>query len=236
MASKRNRKKVKFKWTKELIILLVALATLLTVTIILAIPSQDKKNLSKWNDAITAYNTENSTSYSTLASTDNHLKEVGGSDESHFKKARDLADTEGYTYFFYGSLTNATFLEQLSKINTVADNYEIENVYVLYATFYEEAQADNETDTVSFKQKCDAYEDILNSGKNGDATEIDLTVYPALFVYKNNSLIFNTQVGKDSEEYSWSIYIRKAFSFEMNEKAKTINNFMESIPENIIIQ
>ena len=62
MASKRNRKKVKFKWTKELIILLASLAILLTVTIILAIPSQDKKNLTKWNDAITAYNTENSTS------------------------------------------------------------------------------------------------------------------------------------------------------------------------------
>ena len=222
MASKRNRKKVKFKWTKELIILLAALAILLTVTIILAIPSQDKKNLTKWNDAITAYNTENSTSYSTLG-TDVHLKEVSGSDESLFNKARSIADNEGYTYFFYGSLSNATYLEYLSKINSLADEYEIENVYLMYATFYEEAEADSETDTISFKQTCDKYEDILNTGKSGDATEIDLTVFPALFVYKNNSLIFNTQVGKDSGEYSWSIYIQKAFSFEMNEKAKSEN-------------
>lgn len=222
MASKRNRKKVTFKWTKELIILIAAIVVLLTVTIILAIPSQDKKNLTKWNDAITAYNTENSTSYSTLG-TDVHLKEVGGSDESHFTKARDLANNEGYTYFFYGSLSNATFLEQLSKVNSVAVEYEIENVYILYATFYENAEADEEVDTVSFKQTCDKYEDILNSGKNGDATEVDLTYYPAIFVFKNNSLIFNTQVGKDSEEYSWSIYIQKAFSFEMNEKAKSEN-------------
>ncbi len=222
MASKSKRKKVKFKWTKELIILIAALVVLLTVTIILAIPSQDKKNLTKWNDAITAYNTENSTSYSTLG-TEVHLKEVGGSDESHFKKARALADTDGYTYFFYGSLANATFLEQLSNINKIAIDYEIENVYLLYATFYEEAQADEETDTVSFKQKCDSYEEILNSGKDGDATDIDLTIYPSLFVYKNNSLIFNTQVGNDSDEYSWNIYIRKAFSFEMNEKAKSEN-------------
>ena len=223
MASKRNRKKVKFKWTKELIILIVALVALLTVTIILAIPSQDKKNLTKWNDAITAYNTENSTSYSTLGSTDIHLKEVSGSDEALFNKVRSISDTDGYTYFFYGSLTNATYLEQLSKINSLATEYKIENVYLVYATFYEEADADNETDTVSFRQTCDKYEDILNTGKNGDATEIDLTVYPAMFVYKNNSLIFNTQVGKDSNEYSWSIYIQKAFSFEMNEKAKSEN-------------
>ncbi len=223
MASKRNRKKVKFKWTKELIILLAGLAILLTVTIILAIPSQDKKNLTKWNDAITAYNSENSTSYSTLGSTDIHLKEVGGSDEAQFKKARSISDTEGYTYFFYGTLTNATYLEQLSKINTLATTYELGSVYLLYATFYEDAKADSTTDTVSFKQTCDTYEDILNKGKSADATEIDLTSYPALFVYKNNSLIFNTQVGKDSDEYSWSIYIQKAFSFEMNEKAKSEN-------------
>ncbi len=222
MASKRNRKKVKFKWTKELIILIAALAILLTVTIILAIPSQDKKNLTKWNEAITTYNTDNNTSYSTLG-TEVHLKEVSGSDEKLFKKVRDIADTDGYTYFFYGTLSDATYLEQLSKINSMAIEYEIESVYLVYATFYEDAKADEKLDTVSFRQTCDSYESILNTGKDGDATEIDLTVYPALFVYKNNSLIFNTQVGKDSQEYSWSIYLQKAFSFEMSEKANSEN-------------
>lgn len=219
MASKRNRKKVKFKWTKELIILISSLVVLLVVTIILGIPSADKKNLNKWNEAIQNYNSENSTSYSTLTS-ENVLKEVSGTDESHFKNARNKADKEGYTYFFYGSLTNATFLEQLYNVNKLAKDYEIEEVYIMYADFYEEAKNNEEIETASFRTTCKGYEDILNTGKNGDAKEIDLTIYPALFVYKDNSLIWNSQVGNDSSEYNWSIYIQKAFSFEQVEKTK----------------
>lgn len=220
MASKRNRKKVKFKWTKELIFLISALVVLLTVTIILAIPSADKKNLTKWNEAIQAYNTENSTSYSTIP-TDNVLKEIsGGSYEAQFNNVRSEADNDGYTYIFYGSLTNATFLEQLSNINNLAKEYEIEKIYILYADFYEDAKAEETVETASFRSECSGYENILNNGKSKDATDIDLTLFPALFVYHDNKLIFNTQSGKDSTEYSWNIYIQKAFSFEQVEKTK----------------
>jgi len=217
MASKRRRNKVKFKWNRYLIILIVALVALITATIILSIPSEAKRNLNKWNEAITAYNTENSTSYSTITS-ENVFTEIDESSyKKEIKKVKSLAKSSGYTYFWYGSLTNGDYLEQLSAINTLAKDYEIDNVYLLYATYVTEAEADEETDTADYKKTVDSYEDILNADKDADVEDVDLTSYPALLVYKDSKLIFNSQGGSD--EYSWSIYIQKAFSFEMVEKA-----------------
>ena len=61
MASKSRRNRVKFKWTKELFFLIGALLVMIVVTIVLAIPSRAERQLSEVNEAITSYNTDNST-------------------------------------------------------------------------------------------------------------------------------------------------------------------------------
>ena len=218
MASKRRRNKVKFKWNRYLIILIAGIVALSVATIILSIPSKAKRNLNKWNEAISTYNSENSTSYSTITS-DNVFTEI---DESSYKKevkkVKSIAKSSNYTYFWYGSLKNGDYLEQLSAINTLAKDYEIKTVYLFYATYVTDAEKNEETNTAEYKKTVDSYEDILNADKDADVESIDLTSYPALLVYKDGKLIFNSQ-NDDSDEYSWSIYIQKAFSFEMVEKA-----------------
>ena len=214
MASKSRRNKATFKWTKELIFLISFLAVLIIVTIVLAIPSSAKRKLNKYNEAITTYNSENSTSYSTLA-TDNVFEEIGGGYDQQVNNVMNLAKSNEYVYVFYGALTDQIFLEQLSNINTLAKEYEVKKVYVFLANYVTDAEKNEETSTISFKQKVDEYNKILNNGKNEDCEEFDMVLHPALLVYQNGSLLFNTQIDTDSK-YTWSQYINKAFGFEKN--------------------
>ena len=67
MASKSKRNKIKFKWTKELIFLLVGIVVLIVAAVIINLPTSASVTLEKYNTAISTYNSENSTSYNTLS-------------------------------------------------------------------------------------------------------------------------------------------------------------------------
>ena len=160
MASKSRRNKATFKWTKELIFLISFLAVLIIVTIVLAIPSSAKRTLNKYNEAITTYNSENSTSYSTLAA-DNVFEEIGGGYDQQVNNVMNLAKGNEYVYVFYGALTDQIFLEQLSNINTLAKEYEVKKVYVFLANYVTDAEKNEETSTISFKQKVDEVQKLM---------------------------------------------------------------------------
>lgn len=202
MASKNRRNKVKFKWTKELIFLIVALVAILTATIVLALPTTNDRLTDKINEQITNYNSNNSTEYSTL-SNDNVFVEIDSYDE--FKKAINTSD---YAYIYYGVYSNATFLEQISKINTAASNNEVKKVYIYLATEVDETE---DKDATSFKRLMAERTDEASNGAASDVKNVDFTVYPSLFVYKDNKLVFNSQTD-EGDELSWSIYINKAFT------------------------
>ena len=210
MASKSKRNKVKFKWTKELGFLLGSLLIIGIVAIILAIPTRSERKLEKINDSITEYNTANSTSYTTLPK--NHVfKEISHSQLVNKKKSSN------YTIVWYGSLSNGTYLEYLYTLNQLADTYDVKTIYLYYATFVEDATKDEETDTEAYKTQLKAKEDALNNNKAADAEEIDLENYPAIFVFKDGQLLFNSQVGNNSEEYNWDIYFNNAFGLTKQE-------------------
>lgn len=204
MASKSKRNKVKFKWTKELGFLLGSLLIIGIISIILAIPTKAERKLEKINDAITAYNTENSTSYYTLPK-DHVFKELSHSQLVSKKKSSN------YTIVWYGSLTNGTYLENLYKLNSLADTYDVKTVYLYYASFVEDAKADEETETEAYTTQLKKREDALNNNKAADATDIDLENYPAIFVFKDGQLLFNSQVGSESSEYNYNLYFTTAF-------------------------
>ena len=215
MASKSRRNKATFKWTKELIFLISFIAVLVIVTVVLAIPSNAKRTLNKYNDAITAYNTENSTTYSTLAS-DNVYEEIGGGYDEQVNNVVKLAKSDNYTYIFYVTLTDAAFVEQISNINSFAKEYDVKKVYIFLANYVKDAEKNEETSTFTYKTKINEYNDKLNSNGitvNQDCTKFDMASHPALLVYKSGELLFNTQVDTDSK-YTWSQYITKAFGFE----------------------
>ena len=213
MASKSKRNKTKFKITKELIFLISFLAAIIIATIILSVPSANARSLDRINTAITQYNSENSTSYSTLPKK-NCFKELSNSSnyDTVVDKLVDAKSSSEYTYFVYGLLTNATFLEQLSVINQKAETYEVENVYIFYASYVKEAEDEATTDTLSYKNKISEYEGKINSDVDKDIKSFELAKYPAILVFKDGKLVFNSQVGNDSSEYSWSIYVNQALS------------------------
>jgi len=212
MASKSRRNKATFKWSKELIFLISFIVVLVAVTIILAIPSKAKRTLDKYNDAITTYNSANQTSYTQLVS-DNVFDEITGGYDEQVNNLVRIAKENKYTYVFYGTLTDGAFLEQLSSINTVAKDYEIKKVYLFLANYVSDAEKKSETSTSTFNEKIEDYNTKINEAKNSDCEKFDMASHPALLVFEDGKLLFNTQVDSDSS-YTWSQYINKAFSFE----------------------
>ena len=204
MASKNRRNNVKFHWTKELIILIVSIVAILTATIVLALPSAEETLTNEINSQITSYNSANSTKYSTLAN-DNVFKKFDSYDS-----LKNVKNESGYVYVFYGVYSNATYLEQLSNINTAAKNNDVEKVYLYIATEVENTEDKNAT---SFKKKMEARKDEMSGNKESNVADLDLTVYPALFVFQDGKLVFNTQTD-ESSELNWNIYINKAFTLD----------------------
>ena len=224
MASKSKRNRTKFKWTKELIFLICAIVVLIVAAILINIPTKASVQLDKYNNAITAYNTENSAQYSTLPS--NHVfKEVSIKSLKKKKKSND------YTFVFYCSLTDSTSLEYLSKINSTATNLEIKTVYLWFADYVENSDADTKK-TVKYHDKVNEYNAVVNDNINSLVEDggiyykqdnFDLEVYPALLVFKSDSLVYNSQTyseSDDSSQYNWDMYVTTALGYSHDEELK----------------
>lgn len=205
-----KRKGTKFKWTKELVILLSALAVFIVAAVILNLPTSAERRVNKYNEAITAYNTTNSTQYTTLAK-DNVYKDISHDDLAS-KKNQDA-----YTYVLYGSFSDGTFLDELYKINAAAKNYKIELIYVCDSAWYTDQE---DKDTVEFRALVTEKEAALNDKVNKDQKDFDVSLGTTLLVFKSNELVFNSQTYSSSDssaEYDWNKYVNKALTLSKNE-------------------
>lgn len=206
MASKNRRNKVKFKLQPELIVIVACLVIMLVATIIMAIPTKAEKTTTNLNNAIYSYNQQNSSSGSSSSSSylanDNVYEEVSHS--SLVKKIR----TEEYVYVIYGQYTsNTTIVSNLYYIQSICEDEEIKKVYLYDSTWVDEY---DDTDSESFNVVAHALEEDFNKNKSADVEEFDLLVSPALLVFHNGSMVFNSQTYEDSS-YTWAMYIQKAF-------------------------
>lgn len=217
MASKSKRNKVKFKWTKELIFLIAGIVVLIVAAILINIPTKASIQLDKYNNAITAYNTQQSTQYNQLPS--NHVfKELSVNSLKKKKKSDD------YTFVFYCSLKDGVSLEYLSKINTQAQDLKIKTVYLWFADYVENADEDLKK-TVKYHDKVNEYNQIVNDNINSLVTDggiyekqdnFDIEKYPAFLVFKSDSLIYNSQTYSESDnssEWNWDVYITMGLKF-----------------------
>ena len=224
MASKSKRNRTKFKWTKELIFLLCGIVVLIVAAILINIPTKASVQLDKYTNAISAYNTTNSTQYSTLPS--NHVfKEVS------IKSLKKKKKSDNYTFVFYCSLTDATSLEYLSKINSAATNLEIKTVYLWFADYVENSDADTKK-TVKYHDKVNEYNNIVNDNINSLVSDgsiyskqdnFDLETYPTLLVFKSDSLVYNSQtysLSDDADQYNWDMYVTTALGYSHDEELK----------------
>lgn len=209
MASKYKKNKVKFRWTKELLFLILGLVAIIGATIALSIPTNGEKITTELNDAIYAANVQNSQSEDTNVQSisytalpnDNVFESI-----SHKKLVKEIANSE-YVYVLYGSKNSTVVLENVSTINTTAVAEEIETIYVYSSLWVEEAE-DREAE--AFKEQKKAVEDEINANKDKDVTEFSVLSYPALLVFHNGSLVFNSQQYDDLEYSTWAMYIQKA--------------------------
>ena len=204
MASKNRRNKVKFKLQPELIILVVCIVVMLVATIIMAVPTKAETTTTNLNNAIYSYNssqTDSSTSVSYLP-TKNVYEEV-----SHSNLVKKIKNEE-YVYVIYGQYTsNTNIVANLYNIQTICEDEEIKNVCLYDSTWVDTY---DDTDSESFNLVAAALEKDFNENKSSDVDDFDLLESPALLVFHNGSMVFNSQT-YDNSSYTWSMYIQKAF-------------------------
>jgi hypothetical protein len=188
--------------TKELGFLIVALIAIIAVTVILAIPTKDEKFATKYNEAIALQNATNSTSYNGV-SPDHVFEEI---DLEDVKELSEIIKDNKYTYVVYGSENSADLLAQLHTLNTYAEEYEIETIYVLSSIWVEEQEDLQavESDLIGFENTLFA----LSDDENG-IEDFAFTTYPTLLVFEDGKLVFNSQDAK--ELTSWAAYLDFTF-------------------------
>lgn len=205
MARYGKKNSTKFVFTKELGILLGLIVALIVATVLLSIPNRTDRQIEKYNEAITEYNTVNSTSYATITTED--IVYV----DAEYEDFEGILSGEGTVYILYGTLSLDSIVSNFVTINTEAENREIETIYFLsseYVDTFEDDQEDDDDEDI-FKATVEGYEkDIFNVNVLEGVEEVDLMASGALLVYKDGQLVFNSASYSD---YNWTQIINQAF-------------------------
>ena len=208
MARYGKRNSTKFVFTKELGILLGLIVAIIIATILLSIPNRTDRQIEKYNEAITEFNTLNSTSYSTI--TADEIVYV----DAEYEDFEEILSAEGTVYVLYGTLSLETIVSNFVTINAEAENREIETIYFLSSeyvdTFEDDLEDDDDEDI--FEATVEGYEkDIFNKNVLEGVEEVDLMQSGALLVYKDGQLVFNSNSYSD---YNWTQIINQAFQIK----------------------
>lgn len=164
MARNIRRTKYKFKWTKELVFLIIGILAIAATTIILSLPSSLDKLRNKWSSA--------SLSEETV------IREISEKD-----LIAEIGKNSGYVFVFYGTPLDETSKTNIAKIDNVAQKYGVEVVYWLDASEIYETDEDTKA-TKDFKDKIDQ--------KEADLQVADLLVYGTFFTYKDGKNVSDT--------------------------------------------
>lgn len=209
MASKNRRNKVKFKLQPELIVIVACLVIMLVATIIMAVPTKAEKTTTSLNNAIYTYNQNNSSSSTgSSSSSSSYLPNKNVFEEvSHSALVKKIR-TEEYVYVIYGQYTsNQTIVGNLYKIQTICEDEKINKVYLYDSTWVDTY---DDVASESFNNLAKTLQDQIDNNKSADVEGFDLLESPALLVFHNGSMVFNSQ-SYDNDSYTWSMYIQKAF-------------------------
>ncbi len=210
MASKNRRNKVKFKLQPELIVIVACLVIMLVATIIMAVPTKAEKTTTSLNNAIYTYNQNNSSSStgSSSSSSSSYLPNKNVFEEvSHSALVKKIR-TEEYVYVIYGQYTsNQTIVGNLYNIQTICEDEKINKVYLYDSTWVDTY---DDVASESFNNLAKTLQNQIDNNKSADVEGFDLLESPALLVFHNGSMVFNSQ-SYDNDSYTWSMYIQKAF-------------------------
>lgn len=184
-SNSRGRNYTPFKWTKELIIFLTILVVAIVLTIVCLIPTSKEKFMTEWSNAIKAA--------SATALDEDHVFEYISLSKLEDKKKEATKDEP--LFILYGSSADSTTVSNISSINTKAQDYGIEKIYILRSDFVMSA---DETDAKD-KAKLNEYKEALLGNDNASSTVNydDIKSYCQLFVY----------TGSDEYDFSSKVLI-----------------------------
>ena len=209
MARYGKRNSTKFVFTKELGILLGLIVALVVATILLSIPNRTDRQIEKYNEAITEFNTLNSTSYATITTEDVVYK------DADYEDLKEVLEGEGVVYVLYGTLEIDSVVSNFVTINSEAENREIETIYFVSSEYVDSFvdDEDDDDDEDIFEATVEGYEnDIFNKDVLEGVEEVDLlTASGSLLVYKDGKLVFNSASYSD---YNWTQIINQAFQIK----------------------
>ncbi len=196
MRSNKHRKiKTRFRFTKELIFLILFIAVIAVLTGLLSIESDASKLYTK---ITTAQSNVESFSGSTLEE-DNVFKEIS------YKKLVNKIDSSEYTYVFYGNVSSTDYLTYIQTVNSRAKEYDVKRVYLLDSTWATSIDTSDE-------DYGEENNNILTEVENA-LDGVDMTVAPSLWVFKDSKVVFNSKdYIKDSYQSStWNYTIEQCF-------------------------
>lgn len=170
-SNSRGRNYVPFKWTKELIIFLSVLVVAIVLTIVCLIPTSKEKFMTEWSNAITAA--------SGTSLDEDHVFEYISL--SKFEDKKKEATSENPLIILYGSSTDSTTASNISSINTKAQDYKIDKIYILKSDFVMNADESDAKD----KAKLDEYKEAILGKDEADKTidYSEIKSYCQLYVY-----------------------------------------------------
>lgn len=179
--SGKRRSGVSFKWTKELILLIVGLLVLIAITIVCLVPTQNDRLVSEYTG------TDTSTTY---LSTDNVYKKI-----SYKKLMKMVEKNDDETFFvYYATGLDSNCQTNIVTLNTLADTYSVERIYLLDA---KDAYNLNEEDDDYYEELAviESREEELNLLKAGNGIDdIELDTYSQLWAFAKDSETGNTEL------------------------------------------
>ncbi len=200
MYNKKNQK-VKFKLRVEFIGIIAAVIIMITLSIVLRLPSEKEKFLNSYLEV-----------NASLGLTSDHVY-----NEVDYDELLSKIKSSGYTYVFYGTPTNADSVTNITTINSAAVEYKIDEILYLDAAF---AFEDDREETESFDTKLKGMEEKLSANLGDDVTsDFCLDYAPQLWVYLDGELIFNSLdfINEEDSDLTWSALTSRAFCFNLEE-------------------
>lgn len=161
MAVRSVRKvKFKFKWTKELIFLIVGILALIAVTVVLSLPSKLDKLRKTWSEASLS-------------------KETVITEIKYEDLVKEIKKESGFIFVFYGTPADSNSVTNIAKIDNLAQTFEVDKVYWLNSeeVFSADDEKKNSTD---FIQMVDGWESALSVE--------DMTVSSSFFMYQDGEI------------------------------------------------
>lgn len=201
-ATKRRRNATtKFRWTKELIFLIVFLCVIGLATGLMSIESSATKlykEITEAQQSVLGSSSDDSSSIPYM-SEDNVFKKI------EYKDLLKQITSDEYTFVYYGTTTDSTFLTYIETVNSRAKEYDVSRVYLYSSDWTSSLDLNDEDEGEANKQKLVDRENSLAG--------VDLESIPNLWVFKSGKLVFEASklTGDTYSSANWYFAIEQAF-------------------------